>query len=146
MGIAGESFDELVRPELKEEFEKDKNNWFPRTDTKENRAFDKRKPGLFKVEFEGDGIIALCSKSYFCWSDKKSKFSSKGVNKRTNNITKKQYLDCLVTGESSMVTNKGFRMKDGHMFSYTQKKKGFSSFYAKRKVLADGRTTTHTHL
>ena len=84
MALAEKNFDELVKPELQEEYEKDKHNWFPRTDTEENIAFDKRKPGLFKVEFEGDGIVALCSKSYFCWSDKKNKFSCKGVNKRTN--------------------------------------------------------------
>ena len=79
LGISSQTFDELVKPELKAEYEQDKGNWFPRTDTKENMAHDKRTPGLFKVEFEGDGIIALCSKSYFCWSNDKSKFSSKGL-------------------------------------------------------------------
>ena len=52
----------LIKPELKEEFENDKVNWFPRSDTKENKAYDKRKPGLFKIEFEGEGMVALCSK------------------------------------------------------------------------------------
>ena len=45
-----DDFDELIKPALRNEFEKDKINWFPRTDTKENKAFDKRKPGIFKEE------------------------------------------------------------------------------------------------
>jgi len=64
--LAG-NFEDLIKPELKETFELDKYNWFPRTDTPENKAYDKRQPGLFKIEFEGDGIVALCSKAYFVW-------------------------------------------------------------------------------
>ena len=44
-----------------------KKNWFPRTDTPQFAAYDKRTPGLFKTEFTGDGMIALCSKTYFCY-------------------------------------------------------------------------------
>ena len=39
------------------EFEHDKCNWFSRTDTLEHAEYDKRTPGLFKVEWEGEGII-----------------------------------------------------------------------------------------
>ena len=46
------------------EFEQDKCNWFPRTDTREHKAYDKRTPGLFKVKWEGQGIVGLCSKTY----------------------------------------------------------------------------------
>jgi hypothetical protein len=52
----------LVKPEMKDEFENDKCNWFPRTDTTEHARYDKRKQGLFKVEWEGAGIVSLCSK------------------------------------------------------------------------------------
>jgi hypothetical protein len=37
----------------------EKKNWFPRDDTPEHAAYDKRTPGLFKTEFTGDGMIAL---------------------------------------------------------------------------------------
>ena len=60
IAIAGESVEGLVKPELKAEFEADKCNWFSRTDTPEHKAYDKRTPGLFKVEWEGQGIIGLC--------------------------------------------------------------------------------------
>ena len=56
-----DEFEKLIKPELKNEFELDKNNWFPRTDSTENKAYDKRKPGLFKLEWEGDGMAAICS-------------------------------------------------------------------------------------
>jgi hypothetical protein len=54
-------------------------------------AYDKRTPGLFKTEFTGDGMIALCSKTYYCFG-KEDKFSCKGINKRTNQITKEKYM------------------------------------------------------
>ncbi len=45
---------------------------------------------MFKTEFTGDGIIALCSKIYFCCGAE-DKFSCKGVNRKTNQITKDKY-------------------------------------------------------
>ena len=61
--IAGESVESLGKPELKAECDADKCNWFLRTDTPEHKAYDKRTPGLFKVEWERQGIIGLCSKT-----------------------------------------------------------------------------------
>ena len=61
IAIAGESVKSLVKPKLRAEFEADKRNWFPRTDTPEHKAYDKRTPGPFKVEWKGQGIIGLCS-------------------------------------------------------------------------------------
>ena len=60
MAISGDSFESLIKPDPCEEFEKDKHNWFitPRAPQR------KCTPRLFKVEFEGDKIISLCSKSY----------------------------------------------------------------------------------
>ncbi len=46
---------------MKHEFENDKCNWFPRADTVDNARYDKRMPGLFKVEWEEDGLyVARC--------------------------------------------------------------------------------------
>ena len=50
IAIAGNSVESLVKPELREEFQQGKCNWFPRTDTAEHRAYEKRTTGLFKVE------------------------------------------------------------------------------------------------
>ena len=90
IAIAGPSVESLVRSDLKEEFEKDKANWFPTTDTAEHKAYDKRTPGLFKEEWAGDGIIGLSSKTYYCFGGY-DKFSCKGVNKKTNEINKGKY-------------------------------------------------------
>jgi hypothetical protein len=55
---------------MKEEYEKDKYNWFPDETTKESKAYNKRTPGLFKVEFEGNSMYALNSKLYFVEGDR----------------------------------------------------------------------------
>ena len=83
LGIAGQNVGELIKEELREKFEKDKANWFVTPSAPQG----KHTPGLFKVEFKGDKIIGLCSKSY-CTEHFASesnpgevKFSMKGVNK-----------------------------------------------------------------
>lgn len=55
VALSGESVEALVKPELRADFEREKCSWFPRDFDDEVRAFDKRTPGLFKTEFEGDG-------------------------------------------------------------------------------------------
>lgn len=49
MALSGDCLDAVIKPHLQEEFNRVKNQWFPRTDTPANAAFDKRTPGLFKV-------------------------------------------------------------------------------------------------
>ena len=59
MAISAEKLEDIVKPELKEEFEAKKKN---------RLAWDKwssRTPGLFKLEFQGRRMIALSSKCYF---------------------------------------------------------------------------------
>ena len=119
IAISGDSVESLVKPELREEFQQDKCNWFPRTDTAEHKAYDKRTPGLFKVEWEGEGIIGLCSKTYYCFGAK-DKFSCKGVNKKTNEINKEKYLNVLLTKQNSGGVNRGFRVVNNTMYTYTQ--------------------------
>ena len=41
-------------------------------------------------------------------------------------------------GHKDMATNRGFRMKDGAMYTYEQRKLGLSAYYDKRWVLPDG--------
>ena len=135
--ISGPSVESLVRPELREKFEKCK--WFLRTDTSENKAFDKRTPGLFKEEWSGEGIIGLSSKVYYCFGSY-DKFSCKGINKNCNEINKEKYLNVLLTKQSSAGLNNGFRVVDNAMYTYQQVQDGFSYFYPKRKVLNDGVT------
>ena len=138
MGIT-DDFEKLIKPELKNEFELDKHNWFPRTDTKENKDYDKRKPGLFKKEFEGKGMLAICSKTYYCWGDK-DKFSSKGLQKERNEqyLNQETYKKCLNNEKVSSCLNKGFRFIDKTMKTYEQTKIGITPIYVKGIVMNDG--------
>jgi hypothetical protein len=113
---------------------KDKHNWFPRT---ENKAYDKRKPGLFKIEFEGDGIVALCSKSYYVWGNKDKK-SCKGCQKTRNKLDKYNYINCLFDKEFQKCTNKGFRFDNKIMKTYEQEKVALTPIYTRGIVLDNG--------
>ena len=104
-----DSFENLTkhRPDFLEE----KNAWLPRSDTPENFMHDKREPGLFKEEWCGDGCIALCSKTYFCFGPKTSKHSCKGLNKcQKRPLTAQRYMEVLTNKEPGAGTNRGFRM------------------------------------
>ena len=130
IAISGESVESLVKPELRAEFERDVNNWFPRTDTAEHKAYDKRKPGSFKVEWERQRIVGLCSKTYYCFGAK-DKFSCKGINKKCNEINTDKYLNVLLTKQNSAGVNRRFRTVNNTMFTYTQMRDAFSYFYPK---------------
>ena len=82
--LAGESVDDLVTPELREHYFRHRAEWLPyeccaelqneyvrrrlaglrsvgdEACCKARRAHDKRTPGLFKVEWSGDGFVGLC--------------------------------------------------------------------------------------
>jgi len=133
MATSGKRLEDIVRPELKPEFEAHKKCWL---------AWDRwsgRTPGLFKLECEGSRMIALCSKCYFVdeAEDEKKKFSTKGVSKKQNDITWQRFKEAL-EGSKDMATNRGFRMRDGQMVTYEQQKPGLSAYYDKRWVLPDG--------
>ena len=117
-------------------------HWFPRECCAEHIAYDKRTPGLFKLEWEGDGIIGLCSKTYYCFGDDAGdKYSSKGIQQRRNDLTKERYLAVLETQISGSGVNRGFRVRENRIATYEQARAGLSYFYPKRKVLSDGRCT-----
>jgi hypothetical protein len=144
MALSGEFLD-LIKPELRDEFKKEMHKWFPRTDTPEHIQYDKRKPGLFKIEYEGEGMVALCSKTYYCWGDStKSKISCKGTQKDRNKelLNQSSYKNCLSDKTAVTVTNKGIRyVKESpqhSMVTYEQNKIGISSIYSKGVVMSDG--------
>ena len=143
MAISGDNFESPIKPDLREEFEKDKRNWFvtPRAPQ------GKPTPGLFKVEFEGDKIISLCSKSYCTElfgtenSPGQVKFSMKGVNKDQFKNPMPHYEHVLTTKQNFRACNSGIHAKDQSMVTYKQNKNALTYFYPKRKVLDDGRST-----
>ena len=164
--IAKSTLEECIPDELKRNFYNEYDQWFPslacqahKADFVEARlagalwapaeccaqfqAYDKRTPGKFKFEFVGDGIVALCSKTYICWGGKESKISCKGVQKKRNleRLTRESYLEVLKNQQAGWGINKGFRAQGGHIFSYNQKRLGLSYMYCKRLVHTDGVST-----
>ena len=140
MALSAKTIEELVKPELRQEYQAEKHQWFPRDDTNEHAAFDKRTPGLFKQEWAGEGFVGLCSKSYYCFGAE-DKCSCKGLNKRQNNIKKEDFLQVLKTRIPGKGVNRGFRTLGTSMVTYIQQKDALTYFYPKRKVLADGVST-----
>jgi len=112
--------------------ELDKANWFILN------SYDKRTPGLFKIEFTGFGAIALCSKAYYVWGNDKFKYSSKGVKKCRALFNKEQYDNCLNLKQYIICNNMGFRKHNGVIKSYIQNKIGLTLIYTKGIVMTNG--------
>ena len=166
MALSTPNLESAVKPEMRARFYGEFDSWFPALacdthrqdfiDTqlagkewvqasccKSRSKFDKRTPGLFKLEWQGKGIVALCSKTYYCFGDiEGDKNSCKGIQKKRNKFTAEQYLQVLETQKNGVGVNKGFRaMPDGAVYTYVQTRHGLSYLYPKRKVLQDGITT-----
>ena len=60
MALAADTLDELVTADLKSEWLRAKSQWFPRSDTPENAAYDKRTPGKYDIGIR-DHFTALFS-------------------------------------------------------------------------------------
>ena len=147
LALAEKDLESCIKPEMREIYMKEKAKWFPRTSSPEVKKFDQRTPGLFKIEFEGDMIVALCSKTY-CVEKKgeegknKVKYSSKGLMKRMGENPITRYQNVLSSGENSGSVNTGFRVHENGMFTYSQYRDGLSYFYCKRIVQHDGVSTS----
>ena len=77
MALGTEDFQAAVLPEKLEQYKKyvvgscdqdeiegDEDHWFPRSCCEKHARFDRRTPGLFKLEAEGDDMVCLASKTY----------------------------------------------------------------------------------
>ena len=130
--ITAENVEDLIKPELKEQFERENHNWFVAPQ-------GKRAPGFFEVEFKDDKMIGLCSKSYCTepFATKNSpaqvKFSMKGVNKGQFKNPMPHYEYVLSTKQNFRACNQGIRAKDESMVTYKQYKNALTYFYPKRK-------------
>lgn len=137
---------EIVKPELKEVFERESPQWLVlNKNITEYAPFAHRTPGLFKVEYEARSMEALASKLYICkpWGDGKSKFSCKGTQKERNKalITEENFQSVRENSVPVLVMNEGMRAVNGTVAWYKQSKRGLNFAYTKRQVLPDGITT-----
>ena len=108
--------------------------WFPRTCCTKHKKCDSREPGLFKLEFSGNEMISLCSKTYIVVNENETKVSCKGIQKRNLENPLELFRKVIKTGENHSHTNIGFRAKNNSISTYMQKREGFSYFYVKRTV------------
>ena len=131
--LSRERLEDAIRPGYEIQFEEYKKRWLAWN------KWSNREPGLFKLEKEGTHAIALCSKCYHIKDQAtgQAKVSSKGVNKRQNEMRAERFERALA-GDRDVVVNRGFRMRDGAMYTYEQRKLGLSAYYDKRWVLPDG--------
>ena len=164
IALAGESIDALIKADRRAHYFRHRSQWLPAECCDEHeddyvrariagrpwtatesccfarKAFDKRTPGLFNVEWRGDGFIGLCSKTYYCFGAT-DKYSTKGSSKRHNDIDKDTFLAVLTNRQSGGGVNRGFRVRDSSVMTYVQERAALTYFYGKRIVMADGITT-----
>ena len=93
-----------------------------------------KEPLDYLKEYRGKSIIALCPKMYYVEGtdndDKEYKFSSKGIQKDKNDITKERFEKALTDKDyKDVCTNRGFRVVDNYMITYTQQKKGLTYYF-----------------
>ena len=165
IALAGESVDGLARTDRRVHYFRHRSQWLPAECCDEHeddyvrariagrpwaatesccfarKAFDNRTPGLFKVEWCGDGFGGLCTKTYYCFGAT-NKYSTKGLSKRHNDINKNTFLNVLTNRQSGGGFNRGFRVRDSSVMTYVQERAALTYLYGKRKVLADGLSTT----
>ena len=150
VSIAGKELADIVKPNRKAEFdemlngfcsddENDnvENRFLSRTCCAKHNAYDQRLPGVNKVEYEGHECISLCSKTYIAVNDEGYKLSAKGVNKSLITSPYKKIASALEEKKEIMVQNTGIRSQNARMYTYTQNKIGFTSWYCKRVVQPD---------
>ena len=172
LALAGPNLESVIKPSLRKDFYTEFDRWFPslscpnhksdfvetRTNGNvwspeckeclERKALDKRTPGLMKLEWAGEGCVALTSKTYVCFggdldvTEKSCKTASKGLSTNLNNFTKDFYLNVLDTKKPGAGINRGFRAMDNKIVSYEQQRAALPYLYIKRKVGPDGRSTT----
>ncbi len=70
---------------------------------------------------------------------KKYKFSSKGIQTDKNEITIERFEKVLFDQNyKDVCVNRGFRVIDNYMITYTLQKKGMSYYYEKRVIQSNG--------
>ena len=133
MVISGSEINEIIKPELREEYHNGGKAEFISMS-----KYNYRTPGLFKAEFQGTRMIALMSECYYAEDTKlKSKFSCKDISKKQNPISWERYLEAL-NASINRASNTGFQLDTSGIVTYTQSKLSLSTYYDKQVVSPDG--------
>lgn len=122
----------------REEVDAETGHWFPRECCTKHSAYDKRTPGLFKLEASGDHMICLTSKTYLLMNKDTAKRSHKGVMMSSVSDPLATYSRTINNKTPQIIENVGFRARHNTMCTYQQRKTGFSYPYFKREVQSNG--------
>ncbi|KAA6373802.1 MAG: hypothetical protein EZS28_030671 [Streblomastix strix] len=100
-------------------------------------VYDEKKILGLAIEQQGPSLIALAPKNYIIFKNycDDSKIKLKGVNQKTNKITKDQIIDCINEGKITKCTNMRFGQKNHQMSQLTIEKNGITGIHTKMIVL-----------
>lgn len=124
--FSAENLNDILKPDLQEDSHQNKHNRLCRTEMKQRCCLISVR-GLFKEEFQGDGIPAVSSKMYHCIGGRK-KLSFPEINLRKNKFVKANYRNDLLENSSQEITDKGFRIMNRVMSSSSLVKIGLTLF------------------
>ena len=162
LALTRQDLADAVRPHLRQEFYDVYDQWFPSDvcflhrdlfkqgkgavpldcqGCRDRKLYEKRTPGLFKLENEGEGMVSLCSKTYHCFGDY-NKTSTKGLTKQHNTLDKDTFMTVLTTQQAGGGENMGFKTQRSFVYTYKQHRNSLSYFYIKRQVHPDNITTS----
>ena len=126
-----------------DEVEIAENQFFFRRCCPHHERYDERQCGRFHTEYRGHLTIALSAKCYFAenFDSGSVKYSCKGVQKRLIDKTGVDYKNTFKNQKHISKRNRGFFVRQNHVFTYEQERNALSLFYCKRVVAPGGSVT-----
>ncbi|KAA6366404.1 MAG: hypothetical protein EZS28_038069 [Streblomastix strix] len=102
-------------------------------------VYDEKKILGLAIERQGISMTALAPKNYMIETNYNgnSKIKLKGVNQKTNKITKAQIIDCINEGKITKCTNMRLGQKNHQMSQLAIEKNGITGIHTKAIVLSD---------
>ena len=130
--------EDLIRPELKEEFEQKKKKWYLLDDS----PTELRTPGKLKPEFLSKNAVlyGVLPKCYLlhCFDDDETKKAHKGVN--SSKLTQESYKSAVYDMKNDLFdtfTQFPYNKQTSKMQTIDIKKKSINSFYTKFELQPD---------
>ncbi len=159
VGLGSKNLIENVKPELRQLFTDQMEghhdtpddqlilgqnvSYLGRTCCEDHRKKDSLTPGFWKLEWSGEGLVALSSKT-LCGKGahgQDSKVTCKGLQKRRLSNAYEKYLKVLKSSRADGCRNVGFRRYGTRMFTSSVFKFGLKNQYWKRVIQSDGITS-----
>ena len=96
IAFARQQWIDMVKARYRPEFLRQRDNWLVPEKNAVNFYQLKRQRGLFKLEFEGQGVIALGPKLYIAYGWQETKRACKGVQKLHNSLRREEFWSVLL--------------------------------------------------